>query len=881
MKKLFLICFCLISFKTMFGLSVNVYSYDKTGPNCNNGSIYVDIHPDIITNAFKVRITGPGGYVNETCPVGSFQNFDVYAYNLAAGSYSVEVWRLGFLAPCSGPYDSYYSNNITINSPTQFTASISHTNATAPATYGCANGSLTINANSSINLIADVYLNNSYYGTYGVNGAPFTITNLPVGNYGVYLSSNCYNTILLTESISAMPCNTDFNPTVTASGYGCNNGTISFTVLNGVNVSYYDITVSSIPSGNLVQQHLGSTAINHTFNNLSPGSYWVTVYEHRQGSGCYCTSPSKVVVVGEDLPAPPPTVLTITPAASCNDGSVMMSNGDFFSSLAAGSNTVTGYYISGCVTIPYSIAVTIPTPPCNTDFNPVVQNSGYGCNNGSISFTVLNALPVPNAYVDITVSLYPSGNLYTTHLGSTALQHTFENLPPNTYWVTIFEHRGSQPCYCTSESKIVVVGEELPAAAPTVVSITAATSPTCSDGIATLTNGDVYYNLPAGSNTLSGIYHAGECIALNYTANAVIPATPCNQITVFQTVKNSSVNCGTGIIHLELSASANNLIKLFRNTIEVQNFNWTGSSYDFENLPGGNYEIQVYNLDQCSCMVSANAVLGTSACSLGGTLVNNGTCNATFTSYPENNCGATIIQVYRGNNNTFVESFTVGNVFNYLITKNGNYTLVMTDATGCTASTQFNVNTIACVAPTNLSFTPMTNNRVKLLWDTNSCAIGYAIQYRLVNSTTWTTFQMNVNRGDKVFQNIQPNMQYEWRIRTICSATSKSAYSSIQTFCIGPNCVARLITDNASEVSDLKIVPNPAADFIKLNFDSEEIQQGSVNIIDQVGKSVYFKNKVVIDNDFTIDISNLPAGLYILNFLNEKQNHVARFIKMN
>lgn len=722
MKKLFLLCLCLISFKTMFGLSVNVTGTDKTGPSCNNGTIHVHINYDIITNAFKVRITGPGGYVNETCPVGLFQNFDVDVNNLSAGNYSIEVWRLGFLAPCSGPYDSYIAISFTINSPANFTATISHTDVTAPSTYGCANnGTLTISPNSLININANVYLNNNLYGSYGFNGS-FTISNLPTGNYQVDLVSNCYNAITLSDVISATPCNTDLNPIVTPSDQGCNNGIISFSVLNSTNVAYYDITVSSIPSGNLVQTHLGSTAVNHTFYNLAPGSYWVTVYEHRPGAlQCYCVSPSKVITVTE----------TIT-------------------------------------------------------------------------------------------------------------------------------------------------------AAPTVISIISASSPSCSDGSIIMSNNDVYSNLPSGNNTVSGTYNAG-CTTLNYTESVVIPSMPCNQITSFQTVKNSAINCGTGVIHLELSANANNLIKLLRNGIEVQSLSNNGSDYYFENLEDGNYEVQVINLDQCSCSVSATTTVSALACSLAGTLTEYGNCKSIFTGYAENYCGNPAIKVYRGNNNNLEDTFNCGSVFDYTIFKNGNYTLVMTDDYGCSTSTQFNVNTITCTAPINLSFASMTNNRVKLMWDQNDCANGYILQYRLQNATAWTNLKLNTFKSYKVLTNIQTNTNYEWRIRTICSATTKSAFSSIQTFCSGPNCISRFNSDTKSSNAtiDFMVVPNPASDHIKLNFDSDESLTGLLTISNQTGKTVYTKNNVTLSNDFTIDISNLPAGLYILNCISGNDNHTARFVKMD
>jgi hypothetical protein len=721
MKKLLLLCLFFISFKTLFAVSVVVTAVPKITPNCNDGGLNVHVNYDIITNAFRVRITGPGGYVYDACPVGLIQNFDVDVFNLASGTYTVEVWRLGFLAPCSGPYDFYTASSINITSPPNYTATINHTNTTAPGTYGCASGSLNITTNCMHSLTANVYLNGNFLNSYILNGI-LNVNNLAAGNYSVELTHPCYNTVTLTEIISSTPCNTQFNPTVTPSDQGCNNGSISLTILNGIDVDYDDITVSSIPSGNLIQTHLHNPNVNHTFNNLAPGSYWVTVFEHRLGGiQCYCASPSMVVTITENVIAPP-TVVTINPTSS----------------------------------------------------------------------------------------------------------------------------------------------------------------PTCNDGSVTMSNNDVYNNLPAGLNTLNGTYQSG-CSSPGYTESVIIPANPCITITSFQSVLSSAINCNTGVIHLELSASATYLFKLYRNGTEILNLNYIGSSYYFQNLASGNYEIQVFNLDQCSCSISATTTLSAVTCSIAGTLNTMGTCYAQFTGYIENACPPYSVQIFKGNNQSFVDSISPGFVFDYPLDKNGKYTFKLTDATGCTSSTQVYVNNISCNAPANLSFATLPDNKVKLMWDAEFCAVGYTIQYRLVNAANWTNIQMNINKDNKVITNIQQNMQYEWHIRTKCTATTKSAYSAIENFCSGPNCTARLLTElkNTTENIELKVIPNPATDFIKISVNSENEISGVLTICNELGKKIYAADSATINDNFIINTSNFPSGLYIINFVTGSKNYASRFIKAN
>ncbi|MBK9191074.1 MAG: T9SS type A sorting domain-containing protein [Crocinitomicaceae bacterium] len=73
------------------------------------------------------------------------------------------------------------------------------------------------------------------------------------------------------------------------------------------------------------------------------------------------------------------------------------------------------------------------------------------------------------------------------------------------------------------------------------------------------------------------------------------------------------------------------------------------------------------------------------------------------------------------------------------------------------------------------------------------------------------------------------------------------------------------------------LFPNPAADFIYMNF-SEGIQNGEIILSDLTGK-VVFQTAVSETNNFNIDIKNLEAGHYFVTLITEENKQTISFTK--
>lgn len=378
-----------------YGLAAGTWHVEvwRAGPGC----IYV--LPGEYNDAWRTigttnTCTAPI-IVNQTSAIGNCNNGSVTLSNgqtisnLPPGPYT---YNGSYQCGCASVP---FSTSTTIAQTACFTAYTTHTDLTAPGAFGCTNGKLRVDMNGDQNY--NVQLNGPTNAVANFNGHVYEFTNLPEGNYSVTIKNmdladpNCC-IVNLSETIGATPCNTSFTPLSTASDLGCNNGKIEFTISQPNSIAYYDITVAGVSNGYWTA-HLVTTNSYHLFENVPPGDYDVTVYEHRPGGlSCYCQTTIQVNV-GENTCAPV-TAISVNPQDDCGPSSVTLSNGDIITQLTPGHHTLTGTNTCHCGTLPYSVDVDIPYPVCNFTVNATV-NYVNGCNatiSGSVNNTNCGAI---------------------------------------------------------------------------------------------------------------------------------------------------------------------------------------------------------------------------------------------------------------------------------------------------------------------------------------------------------------------------------------------------------------------------------------------------------------------------------------------------------
>ena len=97
-----------------------------------------------------------------------------------------------------------------------------------------------------------------------------------------------------------------------------------------------------------------------------------------------------------------------------------------------------------------------------------------------------------------------------------------------------------------------------------------------------------------------------------------------------------------------------------------------------------------------------------------------------------------------------------------------------------------------CNPPLNPATTITGSNSVKLTWQPDLYATGYRLKGKPVNWNTWATVDIN-NPAISTFDasGLNPNLEYEWKIRSNCPGGEHSAFSPMQYFRINdPACDA-------------------------------------------------------------------------------------------
>ncbi len=81
---------------------------------------------------------------------------------------------------------------------------------------------------------------------------------------------------------------------------------------------------------------------------------------------------------------------------------------------------------------------------------------------------------------------------------------------------------------------------------------------------------------------------------------------------------------------------------------------------------------------------------------------------------------------------------------------------------------------------------------------------------------------------------------------------------------------------NALSIPDLALdnfilYPNPAKDLVSINFNEVLSENMSISIFDIQGKLVLSKKSLDLDNEASLDISNLESGMYFVKLKNGQQ----------
>ncbi|SHH63274.1 T9SS type A sorting domain-containing protein [Flavobacterium defluvii] len=597
----------------------------------------------------SVTVTGgTGGYTYSWSPSGGTA---ATASGLSAGTYTVTVTDAN---GCT------QAQSFTITEPNALVATTSQTDVSC---NGGANGTATANVNGGT-------------GAYTYSWAPYggtaaTATGLAAGNFAVTITdaNSCQTVVNVTITEPAILSATVAQTNVTCNGL--NNGTATVTTSGGT----APYTYSWSPSG-------GTTA---TASGLSPGTYTATITD---ANGCTTTQTTTITE---------PSALAVTPShtnVSCNSGAngtatVSVSGGTpgytyswapyggtsaTATGLTAGTYTATITDANGCIATETFI-ITEPTALSTTASQTDVSCNGGA--NGTATVTVIGGTP---AY---TYSWAPFGGTAATATGLSA----------GTYTVTITD---ANNCQITQSYTILE---------PSVLSLTSTqTNVSCNagaNGTATVTaaGGTAPYTYswsPFGGTaaTASGLT-AGTYTVTVTDANA---CTATESVTITEpvilsaTTSATNVSCNGGNDGTATVTAAGGT--------GAYTYAWSpagGNAATASGLGAGTYTVTVTDANSCSTTqtvtITQPIALSVTASHLDVSC--NGGANGTATV------------AVTGGTGTYTYSWAPfgGTAATATGLTAGTYTVIITDANGCTAT-----ESIVIAEPNALTATTASTN---------------------------------------------------------------------------------------------------------------------------------------------------------------------------
>ncbi len=687
----------------------SIVSATSTPAGCsqNNGSITISSsggHP-----GFIVSFTGP---VSGT--FGTYANTNTIS-NLPAGTYTITK------TDCYGCYDTEV---VTVTSSGNLSAHVTPHGSTCGMS-----GYISVVVQNG-QAPYQVYVSGPVNTSLTANSSSFNITNLPAGNYTIYITSSNGCSIVKYATISQGSSN--FNFTATPHPGACGQpGYIQINTTGGV--PPYNISVSGPISGYAV-----SNASNFNIINLPGGTYTITIED-----GNWCTK-TKVVTLQSSY-------LNLT--ATANNG-ICGSSGSIVVNVSNGSAPYiinwTGP-VNGTVTTSNPNYV-IPNLPSGT-YSVFVEDgnwcSGYKTvyvNNsgGSLSTYVTanngNCGQSGSIWVDINNGTGPYTINWTGPVSGSATTnnnwYSIANLPGGSYTVYITSANG-----CSSTHTVYIIS-----GGNFVINATG-TNGVCGQSgsiLVTMAGGTPNYlitwNGPVSGSTTTA--------ASNYTINNLPPGNYVIQVTDAQgCIRNKNVtlsNTGgglniqgvlthatcyqTGAIWLDILGGSGpftiSWVGPVNGSTVIQ-----GNGYNIFNLPAGTYVVTV---------VAANGCTGTRTFTIlnqGGNITvtliaNNANCAQQYGSINVITSGGTgpYTIVWNGP----VSGSATTNNTNYQIPQlpAGTYTVTVTSSNGCSGYSTVTINTSGNI---NIVTTPIPG----------LCGMNGAIWLDINNGTgpftiTWT-----------------------------------------------------------------------------------------------------------------------------------------------
>jgi PKD repeat protein len=787
-----------------------------------------------------ISLPCPGTYTTVT--TGNSCQVVTYSQAVAAGQYvafiSPQNWD--YSISCSaglGIGNDYY---LTMTMPGATTPTIT---PSGPTTF-CAGGSVTLTSSASTSYLwspggattqaINVTTSGSYTVTAGnVNGCGAASAATPV-------------------TVNAAPTvNITGNPTTCSSDTLTANATAGSGSITGYQ---WQLNSVNIPS-----------ATGSTYIASSTGNYTVIV---TNSNGCSTTSAifnvtastgPTVNITGNTSQCVSDTLTANATGAlayqwQLNSVDINGATNSTYVATTSGDYTVTVTGSGGCTSTSSVYSITVNAAPTVS-----ITGINYACSGNS---QTLNASATAGSGTITGYQWYESSVALTGETNS-----TYSATAAGSYTVTVFNSNG---CSTTS--------------AP--FSFTVANNPTASiTGTASICSGAptlLTANATAGSGSIIGYQWQESNIDIAGETNTTYSATTGGSYTVIVT---NSFGCTVASAPFVVTANASPTVSITGSNTScsgspvlliaiatagsgnITGYQWQESSVD---IPGetdsaytattaGTYTVVVTNSNGCSTTsapFTITVVAGPTVSIIGDTVMCEGDSN-TLTAIDTSNCGNDSFQWYENNFSIFGETNSTFNP-----TASGSYTVVVTNACGCSAASTPLVVTVDPL--------PVAGNTFSTIGD----------QAFFTNtSTDATTYSWDFGDGSPVDNSTNPSHMYTadgTYIVTLIACNVCSCDTIVDTVTVSTTLVGTISTTGG-----MHIYPNPVNETLNIDFNSATAQNYLISVINSLGQALYSN---VIKNGTgnihsTVDVSELASGCYTLQITGNASVIRKKFIK--
>jgi hypothetical protein len=666
--------------------------------------------------------------------------------------------------------------------------------------------------------------------SYSLNGVNYQSSSvfeaLTAGTYTVYVRdvTSCVKTISV---LISQP--TVLNSTIAITNANCfesANGSIAATTTGGVQTYSY-----SIDGVNYQTQS--------NFQNLPSGEYIVST---RDGNSCLTID---TVQVGQPTEI---SAVVNTTNATCSS-----SNGSIMAVASGGSGSGYVYSMDG---VNFSSSGVFSGLSAGTKF--VVIKDGSGCKNtvsgvivsaggpAIVSSTSQNVSCNGGNDGTITISSVSGGTgaiLYSKDGVSFQSSNTFSSLTAGTYVVQVKDANGC----IASITKVLTQ--------PNAFLInTAVTNVTCNGAQAgsvvvsasggagffaySLNGGFTYQSSSTFSNLPSGNYN----VTIKDAAN-------CISSKPFSISQPLAIHAIVGVLNVACHGANNGQIHVYGSGgVPPYTFSLNGGQYvslgHFQNLSGGTfYNINIKDANGCvitvvkylsePALLNLNATKNDVSCSGG----NNGMISLNVTG----GVAPFEYEWSNGESGSSIEDLTAGV-----------YAVQVTDHNGCSGTMSFTISQPAAPLVVNAVLNPASGDLTE----------DGSIDITVTGGTPPYAYSWSNGTEVQDIDSLNPGNY------TITISDSKGC-ALATTFTVEK---ASSIVE--IESFELKIYPNPTADFTLVSSGNKRMNQ--ISIYDVSGKQILIKN--LDSSNFILDTSELTNGIYLLNINVEGKLHVKRLV---